>query len=352
MPTMDSTSNFRDRYSLYFNETIVPLQDAAKPILRRWASSEYWEERHRGSVSPVIPTPVQRTYDRIKRAESILDKLAANQVRIDDIQDSHFFEMHDIFGARLVVYVESHIPLVDNAIRESGDFEMHPTIKPKWYLPQELRDRLGLSSDFFQGEERKQSGYASVHYILRPTDHEGDAWFELQVRTMLFDAWGELEHKMIYKPKISPEFNTTQHLRILADQLMALEEHFDLLYSRITYLQENAEPLAADVIDDTSLPAICSSLQLSISQKSVTKLLQILYSQGIVTVEDFNRRLSPKGLSAMRALMTSRGKALTAFHAISVAARIEPGATEEVYQQTLSEQLELVNVSELRMKQQ
>lgn len=338
---------FTESYNDYIKNTIKPIEAEAKRILREWQEPQFWRDRFPSAAA--IPMPIRRVYSRIKRQDSILDKLP------DDVGTparEDLIGMRDIFGMRIIVYVESHLPAIDDAIRTSGDFNLHPEIAPKWYYPLSLQERLSLTGKF-QPLDRKDSGYASIHYILRPINIKTDAWFEMQVRTMLFDAWGEIEHKLLYKSRVDPELHTQRHLRIMADQLMALEEHFDVIFQRITYLQDNSSPEDDDVITDVNLPILCARWELPILQTQLGKLASILYENGIGTVRDLRERISLDQIERMKNYMNTRGERLTAFHAISVAARIAPDSTPNEAVEILEEQLSMVsNMSKVRERQQ
>ena len=332
---------FQSVYGKYTSETISPMRNEAKRIFKTWTSREFWEPRFPGAVA--IPMPIQRSYSRVKRHESVLDKMKNKSLTPsrDDLRS-----LHDFLGFRLILYVASHIPKVDEAIRSSGDFVLHPDITPKWYYPDSLLERLDMSAESFKGNSRKNSGYASIHYILRPSRLDTDAWFELQIRTMLFDAWGEIEHKMIYKPQASPEFNTHRHLQIMADQLMALEEHFDVVYERMTYLQNTTRPKSDDLLTDTTLPFVCMAWEVPLTQTEISRLCTILHDAGIANVKDLEERVPTETLQRLKAFMNNKGRPLTAFHVISVASRLKANSSAKDAVRVLNEQLEFVSVTE------
>jgi ppGpp synthetase/RelA/SpoT-type nucleotidyltranferase len=58
----------------------------------------------------------------------------------------------------------------------------------------------------FVVENKKGSGYKSIHFLIR----SHDVTIELQLRTLLQDVWGELEHAMQYKANIAtPQIQDT-----------------------------------------------------------------------------------------------------------------------------------------------
>jgi len=46
---------------------------------------------------------------------------------------------------------------------------------------------------------KKKSGYKSIHYIIKRTLGKAQLLIEIQLRTLLQDVWGELEHSLSYK---------------------------------------------------------------------------------------------------------------------------------------------------------
>ena len=62
--------------------------------------------------------------------------------------------------------------------------------------------------------ELKESYYTSVHYVLKPRQ-DSHLTCEVQVRTLLEEAWGEIDHSMNYPSKHHDEYCQAQ-LKVLA----------------------------------------------------------------------------------------------------------------------------------------
>ncbi len=73
------------------------------------------------------------------------------------------------------------------------------------------------------GRVNKGSGYKSIHYLVgaKRNDSNGEeVKFEIQLRTLLQDVWGELEHALSYKKgTIHPHIKNS--FQLLADELQA-----------------------------------------------------------------------------------------------------------------------------------
>lgn len=343
-------TDFATLYREYLHSEIQPLRADALDHLDKWTDHEYWEER-KLDTQVAIATPVHRIAERIKRPESIIDKARRNPRHYrEGITAANIADMHDIFGTRVIVYINSHIPLIDREIRGSGAFELHPHDRPKWYLAPQLIERLGLNEETFDITDRKASGYAGVHYILRPRAEKTHPWFELQLRTMLHDAWGEIEHKLVYKPDTSPEYSIRRQLRIMSDHLTAIDDHFDSVYERITYLQNQSNPQDQDILDETNLPRLYADSEIPLNQMEVAGLLSLLYDNNITRVGDFRARLTTATVQALKSVMARREppKQLNAWHAASVAAAIHPDAHPDEAVAALKRQLELVELGKIR----
>jgi ppGpp synthetase/RelA/SpoT-type nucleotidyltranferase len=78
-----------------------------RALFGRWRSHHYWERHHnQGYVEGrTIPSPVQRTELRIKRLESVENKIRRHPTTFEDgWSEASFRKMDDVLGARIVVY--------------------------------------------------------------------------------------------------------------------------------------------------------------------------------------------------------------------------------------------------------
>ena len=74
---------------------------------------------------------------------------------------------------------------------------------PLAYLPKPVVSRIPLTTFADDQIFEKDSGYTSVHYVVRhtATTTRDSPWFELQVRTLAQHVWAEIEHLLGYKPE-------------------------------------------------------------------------------------------------------------------------------------------------------
>ena len=62
--------------------------------------------------------------------------------------------------------------------------------------------------------EQKDTFYTSIHYVLKPNSRS-KATCEVQVRTLLEEVWGEIDHTMNYPTAVTNE-QCREQIRVLA----------------------------------------------------------------------------------------------------------------------------------------
>jgi ppGpp synthetase/RelA/SpoT-type nucleotidyltranferase len=95
---------------------------------------------------------------------------------------------------------------------------------------------------------RKESGYKSVHYTCSFNEGPENYFLEIQLRTVLQDAWAELEHSLSYKkgrvhPYIRKNFDLLAKDLATSDELMNYLRRLSTGYQQMeTYSMANAGP--------------------------------------------------------------------------------------------------------------
>ncbi|MBU1728207.1 RelA/SpoT domain-containing protein, partial [Patescibacteria group bacterium] len=144
--------------------------------------------------------PVYSTKYRIKNKNSIYLKTKRKKY-------SSLDKITDYAGMRIICLFEQDIPAVHNYLlkkmKEEGftisEFKIFnwEDKKVSEILKTKLTQMFGEMNNV-QQEDRK-SGYKSLHYISSFNYGGIKINIEIQLRTLLQDAWGELEHSLSYK---------------------------------------------------------------------------------------------------------------------------------------------------------
>jgi putative GTP pyrophosphokinase len=117
---------------------------------------------------------------RVKGFESYYAKLL-RRARSGSTNGTIF--VPDLLGLRLVVPFLEDLKRLEEAVGSAFSVE-------------EI-DRKGSSYS------SREFGYESTHLLLRLEDDEPTPFLELQLRTLLQDAWAEVEHDLVYKTEYS-----------------------------------------------------------------------------------------------------------------------------------------------------
>ena len=171
---------------------------------------------------------------RIKAEDSLRGKLERFRDRFSSVQD-----FTDILGLRVICYFNEDIDPVAEAVA-------------KLFRVLEIRDKR-------VGDNIKEFGYASLHYICALKEEDGDDTlcgirFEIQIRTVLQHAWAEIEHDLGYKSEftlstpIRRDFSRMAGLLEIADNQFAdlrkkATEYTALVHASIREDRADALPL-------------------------------------------------------------------------------------------------------------
>ena len=142
-----------------------------------------------------------------------VDHLRAKLLRKPDVCEHNFFQrVNDLAGVRVLHLWPSQFAAIDAHIRRriGNDWKLHEAPKAYTWDPETKKYFLSLSLDV----EEKESYYTSVHYVVSPNNESAIATCEIQVRSLLEEVWGEIDHSINYPDK-------TQ-IAVCTDQLLVL----------------------------------------------------------------------------------------------------------------------------------
>lgn len=170
---------------------------------------------------------------RIKDANSFLEKLDRK------LYENPLEEMTDLAGVRVVVYRSSDIAGVVRMIRD--EFHLHQHV-----------DKTELLGD-------SDMGYGGTHLVISLGSKYGGARVkdinklkcEVQVRTVLQDAWATMSHSLVYKPTTSLPQAMLRQFNNLSSVLEVADNGFEHLLSARDKLKQQAisESTSHDFLD-------------------------------------------------------------------------------------------------------
>lgn len=150
-------------------------------------------------------------------------------------------EIHDIIGITIVVHYDSDIPAVYEMIK-SNHHARGLKIIP--YLP------AGLDTDSDDFRQYKKLGYHARHMVFSYSNlGYGGLKCEVQIKTLLHDAWGTKTYDLTYKPagELPDELRTI--MEGFGESIQALEVQSELVRTFITrdWSEENELRRAARI---------------------------------------------------------------------------------------------------------
>lgn len=171
------------------------------------------------SLRPIVHSIRHRLKDR----EHLLDKVRRKNLensqkdevnRLPPIDSNNLFErITDLAGVRVLHLHQSQFQIIHNAIMakvNEGDFHLFEQPKAYTWDPDSKRFFNSLQIQTSQ----KESFYTSIHYVLKPNSRS-HITCEIQVRTLLEEVWGEIDHNMNYPTQHTDEY-CLENIRILA----------------------------------------------------------------------------------------------------------------------------------------
>lgn len=327
-PRLEPNADFRQDYWDYRVNVLEPTEAAVSKLLRKWKRPAPWGSYKRTLRGMTVHKPIARTSTRIKRLESVEDKIRRHpdlEIFSEGMAAPSFRNMHDTLGARIVTYFLTDLALMHDFIGAQEELEMAQ--KPKAVLPPGVAEEIGFGDDV--DFESPDSGYASIHYRVRLTTQAPGAaenpLFEIQVRTLIEDAWAEVEHLIGYKRE-SKAADVSRNFVILSKLLGAIDSHFDLLNENMRRAQE-VKPKKSTELGPETLPATLLKLDsdLTCVQSEVNGMLRALRSYGIDTVGDLTARADGKIKDIVKLWHRATGRHAETFDVINVITYMRPG---------------------------
>lgn len=330
MRRSEDLRRFLVQYEEYAIKRLKPARDQLKSIFESWKEPAYWK-KYQGHLRRPIPSPVQRATTRIKRPESVTDKifrkpeLLPKGLCLDSVK-----RMGDALGGRIVVYFLSGLPILDKELRSHQSIEICEDDPPVAYLDQKLLTRFGLGH---LNQREKESGYASIHYSIKLKDEaipkDERPRIEVQVRTLAEDIWGEVEHILGYKPNKYTSLAVRKQFQIISSQLSTIDEHFNFLNEELSRFQEEVDIDNSHPLNAENLPSVLQNIGVSCAQREIDGLLKLLMSRGIAIVGDLYDTASVKSIEIIRnTYRVHEGRDPVGFEIVANLAAIR-GVTEE-----------------------
>jgi len=206
---------------------------------------------------------------RIKSLESLMEKALEQNWGVQEAFD----RAGDLVGARIVYNNTMDVYRTKDCILECPDFQLVE----------------GQVEDYVS--QPKASGYRGLHMQVRIRVPVGSGLeevpCEVQIRTIMQDAWATVAHDDYYKAADSPEA-VAKFFPVLAQQLDAAQQIADLLREQLEAKQTgHGEIDITQTISPDSISAIYSNIfGDSLSWAELTEVARLAGEHGVETVQE------------------------------------------------------------------
>ncbi|MBF0126037.1 MAG: RelA/SpoT domain-containing protein [Magnetococcales bacterium] len=227
--------------------------------------------------------PVYTVTSRVKKLGSLY--LKSKRKQLDDVKELSTLE--DYVGVRMLCLFEQNLRKVNEMLLKEfsgksevmllseftaynwkdGSANSMQKAADDYFMIHEDRITDTLKKKFISRNESKGSGYKSIHYILYYWI--GDSWLpiEIQLRTIVQEVWGQIEHALSYKksdvdPHVQESFRfLSRHLENADDLIRYLREITDKGSLTSQYFQERYRPRGWMVYERDIIPVLFAKTQ-------------------------------------------------------------------------------------------
>ncbi len=223
---------------------LVSHYEEYKPSFERFLNSLQNQISTAPNLIPYIHSLKVRTKTSISLEDKIFRKLdearkAKKQFSIQ--KDNLFLKINDLAGLRILHLNTDQLPFIAKGLKELFDEEFYRLIEKPSARTWDDESKVLLSNMGFKivSKPSKPSFYTSVHYVIKPNKKTAITC-EIQVRTLMEEVWGEVDHRLNYphstkifacKEQIAALARATSSCSRLVDSIF--RSHADLSRSRM-----------------------------------------------------------------------------------------------------------------------
>jgi len=325
IPSPSEQRAFLHEYRQFVVEHLSPVRLRLRALLREWQAPTYWADyRH-----PPLPTPspVLRTSVRIKRAEAVVDKILRNpELYPDGLSVTSLHKMGDLLNGRVVVSFMPHMMLVDRELETRSDLAPWGRKRPRAYLRSDDAARSSIDLNRFESVPKQWGAAALIYWLSFVDDIRENAPFELQVVTLLDDAWGNIQRQIGHRAHSEIAGNAQNHLNEIGALVSDLDSRLTNLYDELTeYQREGIASKGDSLLNAENLPWLLNQVEIQCAQIELEGMLKVLASRGVATVDDLRARATPSTVARIRSTYVNEaGWPPSSFELVATLAMLGP----------------------------
>ena len=172
------------------------------------------------STSTALPLLIHSTKQRVKDAVHLREKLVRKSLemktlgQIPDFSVGNLFQkVNDLAGFRIIHLHTKQIEAINKELLSVFDEQRWITVEGPIAKTWDDENR-GYFEGLKMKTESSKNLYTSVHYVVQPNSRS-ELTCEIQVRTLMEEVWGEVDHTINYPTK-SNEVSCREQIKVLA----------------------------------------------------------------------------------------------------------------------------------------
>ncbi|NBC33282.1 MAG: hypothetical protein GVY13_11460 [Alphaproteobacteria bacterium] len=304
------------------------LIEAARPVEKKIMSELYDNE-------DVLSSALSMK-SRIKERRSILRKVLKKRAEgMSDFQPEH---LNDILGIRIVTYFQSGVtktvneilkmvkhesqyrsPFIKDLLIESVIYTSRPENDPLSITESVRKVILDAGLSNVPRIEGKETQYSSVHLILgckskiekeENSDEDFVFPFEIQVRSTLEEAWGEIDHRLRYSISRGSASNITwnKHLNALKAMMDGCIQYVEVIHEQAAetsglLVQESQAKRSAEAPIDALSELVEAPTEVTTAFKKIYTIIEEAKS---TKLEPLAQDLFKKSATELRVLISDK----------------------------------------------
>lgn len=196
--------------------------------------------------SPTIKKLIHSTKSRIKDSDHLKDKLIrkandaiTNNTSFDYTKENLFSRINDLAGYRILHLHTTQFAKINTELKKIFQEQQWKIIEGPNARTWDDESRGYFKSIGVETSENPNM-YTSVHYVVSPNTSSAITC-EIQVRTLMEEVWGEVDHTINY-PHKSESLSCREQIKTLARVTSSCSRLVDSIFATDEYEKSRAEP--------------------------------------------------------------------------------------------------------------
>jgi len=185
--------------------------------------------------SSKLASLIHSTKQRIKDPEHLRAKLVRKFLEakesgeaLDYSVENLFTRVNDLAGFRIIHLHTTQLEAIHNELTKIFNDQRWIIVEGPVAKTWDDENRRYFRDHLSMATEDSESLYTSVHYVVQPNSRH-EVTCELQVRTLMEEVWGEVDHTINY-PEKSPVQACREQIKVLARMTSACSRLVDSIF--------------------------------------------------------------------------------------------------------------------------